>query len=76
MLAIICGNYEAAARLLYEGASPHQRNARGVSSADLAEEPRRDVFLQVFFSHTFFWGETFAQHLPVGVVKTVATNGW
>lgn len=38
LLAIICGNYEAAARLLYEGASADQRNARGVSPAELAEE--------------------------------------
>lgn len=38
LLAIICGNYEAAAKLLHEGASPDQRNARGVSPAELAEE--------------------------------------
>eukprot|EP00490_Sorites_sp_Unknown_P008815 CAMPEP_0114691096 /NCGR_PEP_ID=MMETSP0191-20121206/66433_1 /TAXON_ID=126664 /ORGANISM="Sorites sp." /LENGTH=452 /DNA_ID=CAMNT_0001981831 /DNA_START=373 /DNA_END=1731 /DNA_ORIENTATION=+ len=38
MLAIICGNYEAAARLLFEGASPHKQNAKGVSPAALAEE--------------------------------------
>lgn len=38
MLAMICGNYEAAAALLHEGASPHQKNARGVSSAAIVGE--------------------------------------
>ncbi|CAK9079345.1 Transient receptor potential channel pyrexia [Durusdinium trenchii] len=45
MIAILCGNFEAASSLLVEGANVNLRNARGKTAKDLANELRVPDYL-------------------------------